>query len=117
LHQRVEQRPRQIQSDKNPIVHEKSGWHRQPYSEQVHAGVVSRVLDRVFMGQPFDDDHESYGKILSRLRDNEPEYVRSRTVNLLLEQNKSSMIAVHGQLPVHGTPSMHMEHRLPLTDT
>ncbi len=87
-----------------PIVHEATGWNRRPKSDHVYVPIVSRILDQVFINQPFDEQHELYGPILAHLRDNEQRFAANRVMPSLLETNKCPLSVIFGAPPPIGAP-------------
>lgn len=96
----------------DPIVHEESGWNRQPRTDMTYVPVVSRVLDKVFMNQPHDENHVQYGEILVYLRKNERVLAGSRAVSTLLENNKIRLGSLLGLPPPIGAPPVRREDAL-----
>jgi len=91
-------------SSRDPIVHMARGWSREPSSETIFVPVVSRVLDRIFINQPFVEEHKKYAYLLGYLRDQEPSLARSQVMRTLLENNKGSLKVVMGSPPLPGAP-------------
>jgi hypothetical protein len=87
--------------DKIPTVHRETGWRKEPLIE--YDLFISRILDQFYINQPFDENHEKYGKILIHMRENEKTLYRT-IVPSNLETNKGLLLRVLGVLPQAGDP-------------
>lgn len=87
-----------------PIIHSPAGWNPQAKTEMMYMSLVSRVLDKIFINQPFDEDHEKYGPLMFYLRDHERDLTKGQVVPALLELNRDRLLNLLGVAPPPGAP-------------
>ena len=87
-----------------PIVHGKEGWRAEPPVDTVYKATIARALDRLFVCQPFDENHELYSPFLIHLREQEKNLATGPVVPTKLMTSKGLIEKAMGKLPLAGDP-------------